>query len=102
MMPAPQPCAARPSYLLGPPAGFSRLCAEAEMRDAALADRFAGLGLTERDEIVRAWRTDKDHVVAFAEANLQPKGSKIEAFRALEVGHVQIDVIQSQRLHHQV
>src|SRR5689334_11374395 len=70
------------------------------MRDAAIADRFAGLGLTERDEIVRARRADEDHVFALAEANLQTKCSEIEALRALKIADVQIDVVQSQRGDH--
>ena len=70
--------------------------AKPEMRYTAIADGFAGLGPAERDEIARARRADEHHVVALAETNLQPERVEVEFFRSRKIGHVQIDVVQSQ------
>src|SRR5262245_52995169 len=74
---------------------------EAEVRDAA-ADRLRLRHLAERDEVTAARRAEEDHPPAFPEPDLEPERLLVERERALDVGDVQVQVVETTRRDHDV
>lgn len=95
MLPSSQEFASRPLDLIDHFVELLANRAKPEMRDATIADRRSSCRSTERDEVVATARTDENHVRSFAKADFQSKGVEIEFLGARNVGHAQIDMVQS-------
>jgi hypothetical protein len=70
------------------------------MRHAAASDRLTFRDLAQRDQVAGSWRAQEDHLPAFPEPDLEAERLLVELERALDVAHVQVEVIQSVRFDH--